>query len=350
MDMVWLYNIEKQTESIRIIYSKPEWSGEYKRCLEKCKHIENSPAFYVLCDLLSLNLQQISKEICAFKSLHRKINESDVIIYLFKLNPLLADTYTASSIMHIFKSEKKPEVKIEELFDRRFGAIQYYCQKIIEDGSFLNLNSLTIFSSSVLASQLSIGHPIYLDEQGAEVFMSLNDKYKIFDFIDSLGQTNTLPFNIWSSGRHSYYPNIIVVMLYIIMHEGYRLKKCAHCGKYFVSIKKSDEKYCVRSSPKYPHLNCKDAAKYIRQLEREHANESNKAYKSIYNMKYAKVKSAKNDILRESYENDLQNFMAEAAKWKNRVKSGSIAEDEYIMWLNTFKKRGKKYGNDHETR
>ena len=130
---------------------------------------------------------------------------------------------------------------------------------------------------------------------------------------------------------------LCVAELHHLTTNGYIIKRCENCGKLFVP-QKADEKYCIRRSEEYPNMNCKQAAKYKKQLLRESKNPSAKAYHSIYTML---AKRAKNAPLSEqsTAQQDLANFANEAVKWKARVKADASLESDYIAWLNSFKRR-----------
>lgn len=123
---------------------------------------------------------------------------------------------------------------------------------------------------------------------------------------------------------------------------GMPFRRCANCGKYFIPENKSDTKYCNRISPQYPRLTCKEAAKYIKQLEREKGNYTERLRKSIYNTLRNRLNSKKalqNGMISKQYQIDLNNFLQQAAQWKSDVKVGAKSEKQYVKWLLSFKKR-----------
>lgn len=139
-------------------------------------------------------------------------------------------------------------------------------------------------------------------------------------------------------------PNIIdqlcIAELHYLATNGYTIKRCENCGKLFVP-KKADEKYCIRRSKEYPNMNCKQAAKYKKQLLRESNNESARIYHSIYTMLAKRCKDASPSSQSQA-QKTLLNFADDAKEWKNRIKINPEIESEYIDWLNSFKKRKSK--------
>lgn len=128
--------------------------------------------------------------------------------------------------------------------------------------------------------------------------------------------------------------------LYHLVKNGRIIKRCEHCGKLF-SPQKADEKYCIRRSKEYPNKNCKEAAKYEKQLQRERSSQSARLYKSINTMLSRRAKDA-TLAEKERAQAALYSFRNDAVDWKEKVKKGEAQESEYITWLNSFKKRGKK--------
>lgn len=128
--------------------------------------------------------------------------------------------------------------------------------------------------------------------------------------------------------------------LYHLVKNGRIIKRCEHCGKLF-SPQKADEKYCIRRSKEYPNKNCKEAAKYEKQLQRERSSQSARLYKSINTMLSRRARDA-TLLEKDQAQAALYSFRNDAVTWKNKVKKGEAQESEYITWLNSFKKRGKK--------
>jgi hypothetical protein len=146
--------------------------------------------------------------------------------------------------------------------------------------------------------------------------------------------------------------DFILSSISFVLDMGYTFRKCANCSNYFIPENKSDTKYCDRKSPQYPHLSCKEAAKYIKQLEREKSNSTERLRKSIYNTLRNRLDSKKaleDENFYNKCSDDLKNFTTNAAKWKSNIELGKKSEKQYISWLNSFKKRGSKNGEHSES-
>lgn len=125
----------------------------------------------------------------------------------------------------------------------------------------------------------------------------------------------------------------------IILKSDRLIKKCENCGKYFIPPHKADTKYCERISPQYPTLSCKQSQKYIKQLKREHGDETERMRKNVYNLLRNKLygKKAEDDQIYDELRNRLSDFVDQSTAWKNTIKEQPEKLNEYKEWLNSFK-------------
>ncbi len=178
-----------------------------------------------------------------------------------------------------------------------------------------------------------------------DIMLTLNNAEK--DFIAMAEELKYLRHHSKKLKRTiTYYCNslmdVLVAIIYEILKCGKIFKKCENCGKWFVPVK-TDEKYCSRKSPQYPQHNCKEAVKYIKQLEREKERPVQYLYKKVYNTIYNKGDTKA-----------LNGFMNAATEWKEKIKSGEKSTEDYVEWLNGFfvrkMKEGKCNGDNSKAR
>lgn len=121
---------------------------------------------------------------------------------------------------------------------------------------------------------------------------------------------------------------------------GGSIKRCAHCGYWFVEREKN-EKYCRGQSPKRPELTCKEAAR----LEKESVRMSEELNRRLHSRRQAFDNAGDYD--------GKEKFNLEVKKWRQKMKSGEVAESEFIEWINSTCKRkyktkeGSENGNDN---
>lgn len=125
--------------------------------------------------------------------------------------------------------------------------------------------------------------------------------------------------------------DVPLVTLDHIFRSGNIIKKCKHCGKIFVP-QRSSEQYCNGLSPEYEGKTCKEAVKYIKQLERERNDPIKQEYKRTYNALYNRTHT-KDSKKQELAEKRLSQFMNESEKIKTQ-----LSLEEYRQWLILQKK------------
>lgn len=121
-----------------------------------------------------------------------------------------------------------------------------------------------------------------------------------------------------------------------IIEDRLSIKKCQHCGKYFIAFNRSDTKYCERPSKENNEKTCREYASYINYLDKNKSDVATKLYRSIYNSLGNKYRRSNNEKLNEK----IKKFQRENRKWKNEVKLGTKTETEYVGWLKSVKEKG----------
>jgi hypothetical protein len=126
--------------------------------------------------------------------------------------------------------------------------------------------------------------------------------------------------------------NLIAICYATLTHisiHGYSLNRCKHCGKFFVTANKADEKYCPHGSPEDEHILCKIIAR--RQLTKISKNSIlQKSYKKTYDRLYARIK--KDGSLREV----LTQFLVDHKAVDDDRRHGKISQEEYLQWLDSY--------------
>lgn len=129
---------------------------------------------------------------------------------------------------------------------------------------------------------------------------------------------------------------ILSTSLLNIVVEHLSLKKCKHCGKYFVAFNRSDTKYCERLSKEDPNKTCREYASYINYLDKNKSDMATKLYRSIYNSLGNKYRRTQNDKIKIK----IKKLQEVNKQWKLEVKKGNKTEEEYIEWLKSLKEGG----------
>lgn len=187
-----------------------------------------------------------------------------------------------------------------------------------------NDTCISIFEpiASMNCSLLSTINSIYLYTEGKEDTEQKDKKGNKYGYIPSLDEINDfrLQYHVRIEQlplEHGDYKNttgmrffeiktiydVFYGILYYYAYEHLKLKRCEHCGRWFVTASYKT-KYCNRKSTveRYSHLVCKDAAKNMKQ---ECTRVKNRIETKAYSSKTQR--SGKNKGSYNKYVEELQN-------------------------------------------
>lgn len=120
---------------------------------------------------------------------------------------------------------------------------------------------------------------------------------------------------------------IVSACIYHFIKNGHSIRKCSHCGKYFITTKRILEKYCLRTNES--GKTCRDIANNKNRMESQKKEPQLTEHRVRTNL----LKNASQEVYNE--------FMKEKAIWKEKYKKELITLDEYITWLKSNNKRKK---------
>ena len=122
-----------------------------------------------------------------------------------------------------------------------------------------------------------------------------------------------------------------------LIANNYLILKCKNCNKYFIPYKRTDTYYCDRISPQDNTKTCKqygaDKAWWIRTKDE---NDWYNLYRKIYQSFQVKAKRNPNN---PQFKQNYDKFRANANEWKKAVKDGTKTEEEFMNWLQEFRKK-----------
>lgn len=121
-----------------------------------------------------------------------------------------------------------------------------------------------------------------------------------------------------------------------LIENNYLILKCENCGKYFIAYNRANTLYCDRISPQNASKTCKQYGKERKWLERtKNTTDWYSLYRKVYQT--FQKKAIRNPEHKESKQN-FDNFRINANEWKKAVKAGTKTEEEFINWLQEFRK------------
>lgn len=118
------------------------------------------------------------------------------------------------------------------------------------------------------------------------------------------------------------------------------IKRCNNCGKYFIPLNRTDEKYCNDSSPQNPDKTCKEYGakkKYREEIKsRPLKNEHNRTMQ-FYRMR---INRAKDEREKEKLIKKFEKYKSDYNKNKEQYNNGKgkLKEQDFIEWIISQKK------------
>ena len=125
----------------------------------------------------------------------------------------------------------------------------------------------------------------------------------------------------------------------------FHISKCKNCGKYFIPLNRTDEKYCNNASPQNPKKTCKEYG--AKKVYRDKLN-SDLIKKSHYNTSQyyrMKINRCKKENEREKLIKEFEKYKTNYEKNKNKYNKGKITENDFSNWIieqKNIKKEGEK--------
>ena len=152
--------------------------------------------------------------------------------------------------------------------------------------------------------------------------------YNVRDLLDDIrDSTYILARRYWCKNDEDYYLAVVLELV----RQGHLVKQCEHCGRWFVTEKKTDEKYCKRESPTHTGKTCQQAMRLIRDTQRINADP---------------IKKAKAAARSRAHSQENHNHVVSVAQCKDLIraldgeyKNGKLSESDYILRLNNAFRR-----------
>ena len=124
--------------------------------------------------------------------------------------------------------------------------------------------------------------------------------------------------------------NDLSSICYAILEElskipNYPIKKCQHCGMYFIPNAKTDEVYC--DYPKENSKPCRELGAFQSYTQRLKDNQAMGEYRRTYQQKFMQVKKDK------SKSKDFENWKKQAKEKINDMKKGKLTENQVYDWI-----------------
>ena len=149
-----------------------------------------------------------------------------------------------------------------------------------------------------------------------------------YDLLNTLKDENKV---LAMSDTHK--SNDLSSICYAILEElsktpNYPIKKCQHCGMYFIPKAKTDEIYC--EYPKENSKPCRDLGAFQSYSQRLKDNQAMGEYRRTYQQKFMQVRKDKSNtkLIKE-----FENWKKKAKEKINDMKKGKLTEKDVYQWI-----------------
>lgn len=121
-----------------------------------------------------------------------------------------------------------------------------------------------------------------------------------------------------------------------LIKNNYFILKCKNCNKYFITYNRIETYYCDRQAPQDNTKTCKQYGAEKAWTDRtKDENDWYNLYRKVYQSFQMKAKrNPNNPQLKQNFDN----FRTDANKWKKAVKEETKTEEEFMKWLQDFRK------------
>lgn len=123
---------------------------------------------------------------------------------------------------------------------------------------------------------------------------------------------------------------LLANMLDIIINDHILIKKCKNCGRYFISLSRSNIEYCTRPIGPNSRKTCRDVGPAHTSYKKLKSDAIKSEPRRLYNIFYRRKNYHYNDpeVIRQ-----FEEFRAEDQQKKKDWKKGYISSEEYMNWL-----------------
>lgn len=201
--------------------------------------------------------------------------------------------------------------------------IQYFLDVCSKNIKYCSIEYLLVLLSSHALEMKPLNQIVGIDSQKGNMFncKSEDSIKKMFDMYES-DKSNS---SFFYSYEYTSLLDLCIASLQCIFNEGYIIRKCENCGKYFIPTTRSDEIYCDNV------FKGNRTCKQIGYEQKINSDEFMKAYRTAYKTKNA-FKN-RNKLNNTHAEENFEKWVIQAKEKLKYAQSGSISLDEFKQWL-----------------
>ncbi len=320
--------IQVGSEQEGFISGRVEMPGE-----NRMEVLETAPLYTSLCDIMGLDLYRTMLEIGNSASPEETAAGYS---YLF-MDKEFCDACQSLDAEGSLESGEKDFTELRRLFDW-LHYLKAWFLGMQEDGRLRDPEKFRSYAEHMLGTSIPVLQP--LENDPADFRQRLDpaepDYRAVTDaFLQSVDAGGGEDIFFADSFRE-----VLVMELYQLLKSGETVAVCRNCGKPFAAFNRSDTFYCDRTAPQDGRKSCKEYGAYYVRLEKVRHDEATHIYKQVYNClqnRYRRTKTPESPEGNSRLKAETEEFLGACRAWKRKIKSGDVAETDYIIWLHKRK-------------
>ncbi|MBE7002853.1 MAG: hypothetical protein E7425_01030 [Ruminococcaceae bacterium] len=168
----------------------------------------------------------------------------------------------------------------------------------------------------------------FTKQEVSTVCMIPQNLYNVRDLLSDIKES---PYIFAREYQYETEEEYYIAVALELARQGHLVKRCEHCGRWFVTEKKTDEKYCKRESPTYTGKTCQQAMRLIKDAQRINDDPLKRAKAAARSRAHSQENHNHIGIVEQ-----CKTFIRECDK---EYKSGRLTKEDYVLRLNNAFRR-----------
>ena len=206
---------------------------------------------------------------------------------------------------------------------------------------FFLFNAISTTSNKFIFSTINVEPKIKINNEYINAWnfrhnYVLKNTSNIQDILSSYISKNQI--QLFTTYKIHSIKELLLISFIEILKNNITIQKCRNCGNYFITLSRTDEKYCNRISPQNANKTCKEygAKKIYREaIKSRPVNIENTRTRQFYRMR---IKRSKTQKEKKKYEKLFNKYKENFEKNNAEYESGNLKEKDFIEWIKEQKK------------
>lgn len=292
--------------------------------------------------IINLKKIKLGVQLCDFFNIKFE-NEESIKDFVNKYGIVMISGLTKANIKRYY-TKAEYENLINEIIKETKSELENYQRAFIGDVRYIyNLNDLEELKDLSPAQRLYIIRNSNKEENTIKLYNPDELKLKLTSFDSFSNFSITEEENAQEIAKYvnndeisPYYfdssniiQSFIIELFELTSAQGFDIRNCKNCSKYFVPDNRSDEIYC--SNIYENGKTCKEVGYFRTQQKLMKENDDLRIYRNVYQKLLLRTRRNPDNL---QYEKEFSKFKQMNSKLKEDVSKGKITQEEYMEWLN----------------